>query len=340
MKGTTIAVITLGIVNIGLMGLDHVANKHGRKAAELEAIQKRGEEANAAIDAIKKRCELHDDLLNRERNMAKIQMEDWIKAHDFNERRKDILNGVSNGLQEFKNQIGYSETMQEITDKFDAGVEAVKATLGYSVNKAKYEKAIEDAKSHYDSQKALFDVAGDDISEEAMKLRHAAEEAMNAKIKEAKAQLDILEGKLNTEVERLTQDKMSAVRELEEKVSKQKIVLDHKSERELKALNDELSKAETDIKNAVKNKRTEQEIESVKRHEDDIRLIRELKDADAKVADDIFNSKNEAVKIGEYLKAKKIPKFVVPVFGAVSLIPVGYLSYVWCRFLGQVMRAM
>ena len=136
MKGTTIAVIALGIVNLGLMGLDHAANKHGRKAAELEAIQQRGEEANAAMDAIKKRCDIYDVVMAREKKMAKLSKEDWIKAHDFNERRKDILNGVSNGLQEFKNQIGYSEIMQEITDKFDAGVEAVKATLGYSVNKA------------------------------------------------------------------------------------------------------------------------------------------------------------------------------------------------------------
>ena len=340
MKGTTIAFAALGLIDIGMICLDRAANRHARKLAEAEAIKNRGEEANAVLDAVKKRCEVYDDLIKREKAEFKQNRADWLEANEFNAKKKDILDGVSNGLNEFKKQIGYSDVLQRLTDEYNAGVEAVKNSIDYDVNKKKFEKAIADAKSHYDSQKALYDLAGTDVSEDAMKLRHAAEEAMNAKIKEAKANLDILEGKLNAEVEKLTQVKQKGIRELEEKVSKEKIRLDHKADQELEALNTKLSEAEQDINNAILNKRTGADAEAEINHADDIRIIREQKEVDAKAAEDIFNEKPETVKIAEFLKGHKVPKVVVPMFGVVSMAPVGYLSYRWLKFLGQIMRAM
>lgn len=340
MKGTTIAFAALGLIDIGMIALDHAANRHARKLAEAEAIKNRGEEANAVLDAVKKRCEVYDDLIKREKAEFKQKRADWLEANEFNAKKKDILDGVPNGLNEFKKQIGYSDVLQRLTDEYNAGVEAVKNSIDYDVNKKKFEKAIADAKSHYDSQKALYDLAGTDVSEDAMKLRHAAEEAMNAKIKEAKANLDILEGKLNAEVEKLTQVKQKGIRELEEKVSKEKIRLDHKADQELEALNTKLSEAEQDINNAILNKRTGADAEAEINHADDIRIIRQQKEVDAKAAEDIFNAKPETVKIAEFLKGHKVPKVVVPMFGVVSMAPVGYLSYRWLKFLGQIMRAM
>lgn len=340
MKGTTIAFAALGLIDIGMIVLDRAANRHARKLAEAEAIKNRGEEANAVLDAVKKRCEVYDDLIKREKAEFKQNRADWLEANEFNAKKKDILDGVSNGLDEFKKQIGYSDVLQRLTDEYNAGVEAVKNSIDYDVNKKKFEKAIADAKSHYDSQKALYDLAGTDVSEDAMKLRHAAEEAMNAKIKEAKANLDILEGKLNTEVEKLTQVKQKGIRELEEKISKEKIRLDHKADQELEALNTKLSEAEQDINNAILNKRTGADADAEINHADDIRILREQKEVDAKAAEDIFNAKPETVKIAEFLKGHKVPKAVVPMFGMVSMAPVGYLSYRWLRFLMQIMRAM
>lgn len=340
MKGTTIAFAALGLIDIGMIVLDHAANRHARKLAEAEAIKNRGEEANAVLDAVKKRCDVYDDLIKREKAEFKQNRADWLEANEFNAKKKDILDGVSNGLNEFKKQIGYSDVLQRLTDEYNAGVEAVKNSIDYDVNKKKFEKAIADAKSHYDSQKALYDLAGTDVSEDAMKLRHAAEEAMNAKIKEAKANLDILEGKLNAEVEKLTQVKQKGIRELEEKVSKEKIRMDHKADQELEALNAKLSEAEQDINNAILNKRTGADADAEINHADDIRIIREQKEVDAKAAEDIFNAKPETVKIAEFLKSHKVPKVVVPMFGIISMAPVGYLSYRWLKFLGQIMRAM
>lgn len=340
MKGTTVAFAALGLIDIGMICLDRAANRHAKKLAEAEAIKNRGEEANAVLDAVKKRCEAYDDLIKREKAEFKQKRADWLEANEFNAKKKDILDGVPNGLNEFKKQIGYSDVLQRLTDEYNAGVEAVKNSIDYDVNKKKFEKAIADAKSHYDSQKALYDLAGTDVSEDAMKLRHAAEEAMNAKIKEAKANLDILEGKLNTEVEKLTQVKQKDIRELEEKVSKEKIRLDHKADQELEALNNKLSEAEQDINNAILNKRTGADADAEINHTDDIRVLREQKDVDAKAAEDIFNAKPETIKIAEFLNDHKVPKAIVPVFGAVSMVPVGYLSYRWLKFLGQIMRAM
>ena len=340
MKGTTIAFAALGLIDIGMIVLDRAANRHAKKLAEAEAIKNRGEEANAVIDAVKKRCEVYDDLIKREKAEFKQKRADWLEANEFSAKKKDILDGVPNGLNEFKKQIGYSDLMQKITDEYNAGVEAVKNAIEYDSNKAKFEKAIADAKSHYDNQKALYDRAGTDISEDAMKLRHAAEEAMNAKIKEAKAQLDILEGKLNAEVEKLTQTKQTAIRELEEKISKEKIRLNHKADQELEALNGKLAEAECDINDTILNKRTGADAEAELKHTDDIRILREQKEVDAKAADDIFNAKSKTVKIAEFMKDKKVPKAVVGVCGYGCLAPVGYLSYRWCKFVTQIMRAM
>lgn len=340
MKGTTIAFAALGLIDIGMIALNRAAYRHGRKLAEAEAIKNRGEEANAVIDAVKKRCEVYDDLIKREKAEFKQNRADWLEANAFNAKKKDILDGVPNGLNEFKKQIGYSDVIQRLTDEYNAGVEAVKNSIDYDVNKAKFEKAIADAKSHYDSQKALYDCAGSDISDDAMKLRHAAEEAMNAKIKEAKANLDILEGKLTTEVEKLTQVKQNGIRELEEKIAKEKIRLDHKADQELEALNAKLAEAECDINDAILNKRTGADAEAEINHADDIRVLREQKEVDAKAAEDIFNAKPQTIKIAEFLKDHKVPKAVVPMFGVVSMAPVGYLSYRWLKFLGQIMRAM
>lgn len=340
MKGTTIAFAALGLIDIGMIVLDRAANRHARKLAEAEAIKNRGKEANAVLDAVKKRCDAYDDLIKREKAEFKQNRADWLEANEFNAKKKDILDGVPNGLNEFKKQIGYSDVIQRLTDEYNAGVEAVKNSIDYDVNKKKFEKAIADAKSHYDSQKALYDRAGYDISDDAMKLRHAAEEAMNAKIKEAKANLDILECKLNAEVEKLTQVKQNGIRELEEKIAKEKIRLDHKADQELEALNAKLAEAECDINDAILNKRTGADADAEINHADDIRIIREQKEVDAKAAEDIFNAKPETVKIAEFLKGHKVPKVVVPMFGVVSMAPVGYLSYRWLKFLGQIMRAM
>lgn len=340
MKGSTIAFAALGLIDIGMIVLDHAANRHARKLAEAEAIKNRGEEANAVLDAVKKRCDAYDNLIKREKAEFKQNRADWLEANEFNTKKKDILDGVPHGLNEFKKQIGYSDVLQKLTDEYNAGVEAVKNSIDYDVNKKKFEKAIADAKSHYDSQKALYDLAGTDVSEDAMKLRHAAEEAMNAKIKEAKANLDILEGKLNTEVEKLTQVKQKGIRELEEKIAKEKIRLDHKVDQELEALNNKLAEAECDINDAILNKRTGADAEAEIKHADDIRILREQKEMDVKAAEDIFKAKPETVKIAEFLKSHKVPKAVVPMFGVVSMAPVGYLSYCWLKFLTQIMRVM
>ena len=54
----------------------------------------------------------------------------------------------------------------------------------------------------------------------------------------------------------------------------------------------------------------------------------------------VVDGKPQTIKIAEFLKDHKVPKAVVPMFGVVSMAPVGYLSYRWLKFLGQIMRAM
>lgn len=340
MRGTTIAIIAAGVCELGIVGLKYAANRHARIRAAEKAISSRSEEVAEALKVAQERCDIFKKCEDREKKEFGLRLNDWKAANHFNDRKNDILNTIERELGEFKDQIGYSDRMDEINGAFDAEVEAFKTTIDYDGNKKKFEAAIADAKSHYESQKAMFEAAGDDISETAMKLKHASEEAMNAKVKEAKAQLEALEKQLTDETEKLTKKKLNDIRELEEKVSKERIRLDKKSNKDLESLNEELSKAQSDVRREITLERSGDEITASGQHENDIRMIREQKALDAKAADDIFNSTPLEVRYAEFLKEKKVPKAAVAVVGAIPMIPVGYLVYRYGAFVAGILKAM
>lgn len=340
MKGSTIAFAALGIMNFGLAGLKYAANRHASKAALEKAIASRTEEASDIYQEAKNRCDLYHDLMDREKKAMNAQKQKWMAEHDFAARKKDILDSAASGLTDFKDQIGYSNKMEELEDAFQSSVDAFKASIDYDHSKRNLEEVVSEAKSHYESQKAAFDLAGDDISETTMKLRHAAEESMNAKVKEAKGKLDALDKQLKDETDKLTQKKLDDIRALEEKVSKEKIRLDKKTNKDLEKLNDELSTAEESIRNSIRKARSKEERMAISEHDNDLRIFREQHAIDQRVADELFEATPMDARVGEYLKMKKVPKFVVPVVGVISFVPAGYLLYIWGKFLVGVMKAM
>lgn len=340
MRGTTVALIVTGVCELGLFGLKYAADRHMRKKAALKAVEGRLEEATKYMEAAQERCDIFKKCEEREKKELALRINDWKAANNFDARKNDILNSIDQGMKEFKDQIGYSEKLDEVNGVFDASVEAFKNTIDYDGNKKKFEAAIADAKSHYESQKAVFEAAGDDISETAMKLKHASEEAMNAKVKEAKAQLEALEKQLTDETEKLTKKKLNDIRELEEKVSKEKIRLDKMTNKELDDLNAELYTAQGDIRRKIVSERNEAENIANSQHENDIRFIRKTEELDAKAAEDIFNATPVDVRFAEFLKSKKVPKAAVAMLGAIPMIPVGYLVYRYGAFVSGVIKAM
>ena len=340
MKGKIIALIGIGVFNAGLIVLEQMSNKHAKARAAIDAVECRAQEAKEAFEKAEKRCDIFKTCMEKEEKDIANKLKDWRIANDFERRKSDLVNSIQTGLESFKEQIGYSDQIESFTDDFNSALEAFKTSLDYDSVKRSLENSVREAKLHYERQKVAFDVAGDDISDTAMKLRHAAEESMNATVKEANLKLQALEKQVKDETERLTKIRTEKVRALEEKVAKEKIRLDKASDKEIERLNQELEKAKDDISKKVLKLRSKEQMDAAAMHEDDVRTIRLQKEADADLAADILKTRPNYERIGAFLKAKKVPKAVVASVAVLPLIPVGYLVFEYGAFIMKVIQGM
>ena len=340
MNRNLIAGIAFIVFEGGMMALSNAAKKHARVKAEFKAVNARTEEEAKAMNEALDRVDIFKEMCEREKKEAVAQLKTWKVSKEFETKKNVILAEVDDGITEFKAQIGYFDKLDELKDDFDAGIESFKKSIDFDSAKDKLKETIEEAESHFEKQKEAFNAAGDDISETTMKLRHAAEEAMEKKVREAKDKITELDKKLETETDRLTKIKTDKTRSLEEKVSKEKIRLEKKQEKDLEKLNQELDNAKNSIQAKIQKMRSPSENTSVQKHEDDMRLILDQNDHDSKVANDIFESRPREEQIAEYLVDKNVPQWAAAVIGSLPVIPVEYLVYRYICFLRRMIRRM
>lgn len=335
-----IAASALGAFNVAAFAIHCAANKHAKVQATAKAIEARDPIAKELIERAEQRCDIYKKVSAQEKTEFEKRVKDWKISAEFDSRKNDILNSIQVGLEEFKGKLGYYDECGSIEDDFEASLEAFKSSIDYDGEKAKLQGLIDEAKKHYESQKAIFDAAGDDISETAMKLRHAEEEAMTVKVKDAKGKLETLENQLKEETEKLQKKKVDKLRGLEEKVSKEKIRLDKKTDKDLDKLNDELSRAEDNILKDIRKHRDDEQKAAFANHENDIWILNEQKKEDKKLADQFYNEMPGSLKIANYLSDHHVPKYVVAFIAALPLIPVGYFGYRYGHFVLDVIKEM
>ncbi len=340
MKKAYIAGIATIAFQLGMIALDAAAKKHAKSRASIKAVETRTEEQAIALKECTERCDIYKTMKDRESKETADQIKAWKISKEFDKRKNLVLSEVDDGLVDFKVSIDYSGASDALQEAYDAGVEAFKNTIEYDANKEKLQEAIKEAQEHYEQQKQAFAAAGDDISETTMKLRHAAEEAMESKVKEAKEKIAELDKQLQAETDKLKKVKLEKTKTLEEKVSKEKIRLQKKQEKDLEKLNQELDSAKNDIQKKVQKLRTAIEDEAVARHEDDIRLIEDMKKLDAEVATDIYEKMDSHERIAEFLTDKKVPKWLAGAIAMVPIVPIEYLVYRYARFAWNTIRAM
>ena len=340
MKVTTAVGGTLLAFEIGAIVLNVVARRHAKKRSKTLAVEARTPEQAAAFEEATKRCDIFKAMSEREKKEQDSMVKAWKMSKEYEARKSQILKATDDGLNEFKTQLGYFDKIDEFDEEFEAGLEAFKKTIDYDSTKQKLEEAIKEAEKHYENQKAAFDVAGDDISETTMKLRHAAEEAKVTKVKECKEKIAALDKQVEEETDKLRKVKLDKTKTLEEKVAKEEIRLGKKQDHDLDKLNRELDNAKLDIQKQIQKERSSDEIAAVTAHEDDIRLINEQKKIDAEVADDIFKSSPGEEDVAEYLKSKKVPRWVVGVVAAIPFACVEYLCYTYVKYVVGVIRRM
>ena len=340
LKGSLIASGLIGVLSAGVFVLDIAAKRHAKIRAHEKAIELRSADQVLVFEEAQKRCDIFKKMTADEKKAIDAKIKNWKMANEFERRKADILAGVEDGLREFKANSGYFDKMEELEENFEAGIEAFKNSIDYDAIKSKMEEDIKEAKKHYEQQKAAFDLAGDDISETTMKLRHAAEEAMNTKVKEAKEKIAALDKQLEIETDKLKKIKLDGTKSLEEKVAKEKIRLSKKQDKELEKLNLELENATNDIHKKVRKARTEEQVTAAANHENDICMIREQKALDANVASDILDKMPRHVRFAEFLKAKHVPRWLLMVAGIVPLLLFSYILATLWIFLHQVSQAM
>ena len=334
-----IAGVTLGVFNVGFLVLKGAANRHAKKRAMEMAVAGRTEEQAQNILKAKERCDIFRDLKNREEKDFDLKLKEWKNVNSFELRKKEIINGLDSSIEEFKDKIGYFDKLEEIDDEFDANLEAFKKSIDYESAKEKLEKVIEEAKSKFEKQQELCG-SFDDISDTAVKLKHAAEEAMTTTINETKQKIKALETQLETETDKLTKVKTEKIRSLEEKVSKEKIRLDKKQDKDLEKLNRELDEATNDIRKKIQKARTSEENYALSSHEEDIRFLREQKTMDKEAANDILEATPNHERIAGYLREKKIPKAAAYIVGMIPVVAVQLLCLEYIGFLRNIIGAM
>jgi len=337
MKIETILGGTLIAFHVGVAVLDIVAAKHAKKRAKVKAIEVRTAEQAEAFKEAEQRCDIFKVMSSREKKEQESMLKSWKIAKEYDIRKDQILMSVDEGLDEFKTQLGYFDKIEELDEEFDAGLEAFKKAIDYDSSKEKFEEAIKEAEKIFEKQKEAFNAASDDISDTTMKLRHAAEESMTSKIKESKEKIAALDKQVEEETDKLRKIKIEKSKALEEKVSKEKIRLEKKQESELNKLNKELDNAKLDIQRQIKKNRTTEETAAASCHEDDVRLIQEQKKIDEEVARDIFVSTPREEDLAQYLKSKKVPRWVV---GTVSVIPLAVVEFICYRYVRLVVNVI
>ena len=337
MKVSTVAGITVAVFQTGVMVLDIAARRHARKRSKVMAVEARTAEQAASFKEATERCDIFKAMSNREKTEQESMVKKWKLSKNYEGRRAQIIQSVDDGLEEFKNQLGYFDKMDEFEEEFDAGLEAFKKTISYDSEKEKLTEAIKEAESVFEKQKEAFNAASDDISETTMKLRHAAEESMATKVKECKEKISALDKQVEEETDKLRKIKLAKTKSIEEKVSKEKIRLEKKQDSELDKINKELESAKNDIQRQIQKKRSAEESAAVASHEDDIRLIKDQQRIDSEVARDIYDASPREEDLAEYLKSKKVPRWVV---GAVSVIPFACVEYICYRYVKLVVNVI
>lgn len=342
MKSSTVALIVLGVCKLVIGSIEDSAKDYAKIKAKDDAAASITEEEKIRYSDAERRCGSYKEIMDRENNELQEKMKDWKVRNNYDSRRRDIQNTSKKDLADYKEEIGYFNNVSRLELKLKSDIASFKDSINYDGEKEALEEAISDAEDHFEDLKDAFNIGedDDDISEVAMKLRHAAEEAMNAKVKEAKGKLKELEKKLDDETERLTKIKDGKLRSIEENVENEKRRLNERAKDEMHLLDTERDSAKSDILKNILEKRTEKEKEIVEYHDNDLRIIDGHKIREEKLAKDILKSKKKHEQIGEYLASKDIPKWLVVCCGAIPLVPVAYLVSQYVGFLSNVLKSM
>lgn len=331
-------VSTLGFM-CALKTVNFLAERKFEKLRAMElAVAENSSEELAKYMAAKESLDLRDSVLAREKKAFQEACKDYKKRTRFDASKAELYSEVDVSLKNFRDSIGYQERMAEIQKDMEDSIAAFKASVNYDSSIEVLDKEIEAANKKWEAQEKLFASTDDDISDTALKLKHAAEDAKNDTIRKAKEQKDILEQQLNREKATYEAKRKAAVREMEEKVAKEKRRLSDLAEKRVNELERKYDEFKEQALTDIQATRTEAESDCILMANDNEELVAVQDSNDYSRALEITADTPAAERLGWWLKEHHWNKTSVAIVGALPVIPTGYLAYRYGKFVLDVMK--
>lgn len=309
------------------------------RAMELAVAENPSEELEKYVKA-KHDLTVRNAVTDRERKSLNAAKKEYLKNTGFDAKKRAFHDEAYMALQSFKENMGYEEKLADIQKDMEDSIAAFKASVNYDDTIEALEKEMADAKDKWEAQEKLFATADDDISEVAMKLKHAAEDAKNETIRKAKEKKDALETQLGHEKERFEKKKRDAVRSMEEKIAKEKRRLDENCNRQVRDLENQFAEAQVKMTDDIRAMRTPEENDCMLMANDNEAFVNEQDCMDARRAAEIADRYPTSEKLGWWLKEHGWKKAGVLTVGALPMIPAGYLLYRYGKFVLEVANAV
>lgn len=279
-----------------------------------------------------------DAVVSREKKKLAEAMSEYKRTSGFNSKKNAFYVEAAKALDDFKASLRYEDKLLAIQQDMEDSISAFKASVDYDEVIEALDEEISKATEKWEAQEKMCDLADDDISEMATKLKHAAEEAKNETIKAATKKKEALEQQLSAEKERFEKKKRDSIRVMEEKIAKEKRRLDENTAKSVNDLEKELDQAKTKIMDDIRAARTEEEADCVLMAQDNAEFIRVQEANDYSRAVSIAAETPVAERFAWWLKEHGWTKESVIFVGALPLVPAGYLVYRYGKFVLDVAK--
>lgn len=337
------SIMSLGFGSLCYGLISAAADRHLANSVDDMAIEQRAEGVDEDLKWANDNLKKADEITARERKEVFDAVKAWKKETNYDEQIRGIHDSHAEELRSFRETINYDIRRQDIDDEYEDALDSFKDSIDYDYEMDLANAEIKDAEDLYKKHcKRINDASGedDDISDALKDVKKAEKEKMDEVVKEAKSKIKSLKNKVSNEEVRLNRKRQASIRELDAELQPTKLRLQKAEQEACKILTDEKAKIETEIRNNVTAKRSEEEQKILDWVDESQTVLDSQKQKDAALARDIYENTSESDKWAGYFKANGVPKFFVATLGALPLIPAGYLVGKYVKFIWDVLKAM
>lgn len=336
-----ISEITLFSFAIAYKALNYAANLKFEKTRAMElAVAENSTDDILRYEQAKHDLAVCNTVTKREKKDLAEAIKQYKKDTGFDSKKSGFYRNAEKAVADFKSSLKYDETLSDIQKDMEDSIAAFKASVDYDETIEALDAEIAEATKKWEAQEKLYSTADDNVSEMALKLKHAAEDAKNETIKKAREKKSALEKQLETEKERFEKKKRESVRSMEEKIAKEKRRLDEKTNKSINALEKDLDDAKNRMAKDIQARRTPEESDCIVMAKENEELIRVQDSNNQARALEITNDTSNAEQFAWWLKEHKWSKGGVIFAGFLPFIPAGYLAYRYSKFILNVAKFM